>query len=76
MSRSQPWNFGDNSTTPLWTRKTGPFFATWEERSRPARCRFIMATKGVKPLERALENAIESGNETMAEEMLVMVGLA
>ena len=25
----------------------------------------IMATKGVKPLERALENAIESGNETM-----------
>ena len=27
----------------------------------------IMATKGVKPLERALENAIESGNETMAE---------
>ena len=27
----------------------------------------IMAAKGVKPLERALENAIESGNETMAE---------
>ena len=26
-----------------------------------------MAAKGVKPLERALENAIESGNETMAE---------
>ena len=26
----------------------------------------IMATKGVKPLERALENAIESGNDTMA----------
>ena len=27
----------------------------------------IMAAKGVKPLERALENAIESGNEMMAE---------
>jgi simple sugar transport system permease protein len=27
----------------------------------------IMAAKGVKPLERALENAIESGNEQMAE---------